>query len=375
MYRLPDHCPFRSNVRRLSEGEQATCAVVEGWFPGSRGAVQVDREVCEQCCLSAPAKPGRLNDVIASQVYLRAERALASSGAPDGSETATRRARDEAVDDLKIVWSTPNSYRWTGRVYNLPSTAEVIDPAVGADTFAGHLRRGEPFAYLRYGDGEWLSILGRTGRNGDGHAFFPETLGPELRRTLEHGARLWPRNDSFYMGLNTIVLQDAIRRYLVENKIAYKIRWVCDNLFMLGYHDFSTLRFLEAMKDFPGPKTLVGNETLAPVAAGLGCRHVVVPRIDGYLEIDRLHHECRFAGPGLLVCCAGMTSECLICRLHAENPDGSYVDCGHIFDALVGNLSRDYTQGNADGILGFLDEHYAPLIFGRLARTGAPHEA
>jgi hypothetical protein len=372
MLRHPEQCPFRSDVRRLADGELAACAIIKGWVPGRRAALPVPRAMCRQCCLSAPPDPARLNDVIASQVYLRAERTLAASESSDGDLTEIKRARDEAVHALKSLWCTPNSYRWSGHVYNLRSTAEVIDPSVDADTFAKHLRGGEPFAYLRYGDGEWLSILGRSGHNGDGHNFFPATLGRELRLTLEHGARLRPQNDSFYMGLNTIVLQDAIRRHLVENDLAYTIHWVCDNLFVLGLRDFSTKRFLAAVKEFTGPKFLVGNETLYTVATGLGCRHVVVPRIDCYREIDRLCRDCRFAGPGLVICCAGMTSECLICRLHAENPQGSYVDCGHVFDALVGNLSRDYTRANADGILEFLDNHYAPLVIGQPISRGAP---
>ena len=46
-----------------------------------------------------------------------------------------------------------------------------------------------------------------------------------------------------------------------------------------------------------------------------------------------------------------MASECLIHRALEANPEGTYADCGHIFDAMVGNLSREYTRGNAGGIL------------------------
>jgi hypothetical protein len=370
--RIIENCPYRSKVRRPLGLELAECALVERWFSRNGGARPVSRLVCGQCCVSAPPGPDRFNDVVASQVYLRAQRVLGSAGNPGKLQAEASRAREAAIAALKLVWATSNSDQWTGEVYNLRSIAEVIDSTVTPDTFADHLRQGEPFAYLRYGDGEWLSILGRTGRNNDGHDFFPETLGRELRRSLEYGAQLWPRNDRYYMGLNALVLQVPIRRYLIENEIAYRAHWVSDNLFALGYRDFSTRRFLEAVKCFAGPKTLAGNRALAPVATGLGCRHVIVPRIDCYLEMKRLRQESRFVGPGLLLCCAGMASECLIARLHRENPHGSYVDCGHIFDALTGNLSRDYTQANSDGILGFLDEHYGPLIFGASDRPRAP---
>src|SRR5262249_5381615 len=153
-----------------------------------------------------------------------------------------------------------------------------------------------PFAYLRYGDGEWLSILGRTGRNADDHDFFPDTLGRELRETFLYAAAVRPCTPRFYMGLHAMIYQDAIRRYLVEHAIARGIDWVSDNLFALGFSDFSTYRFLEAVKRFPGPKTLIGNGSLAPVAAGLGCRHVVIPLRDCYREIDEIARQCRFTG-------------------------------------------------------------------------------
>jgi hypothetical protein len=304
-----------------------------------------------------------LSDVVASQVYLRADRALASYARGVGLAADAARAREVAACALKTLWKTPNSPRWAGTVYNLAATTDIIDSAVTADTFAGHLSNGEPFAYLRYGDGEWLSILGHAGRNADDHDFLPETLGRELQRTFAYAAGLGPRNQRFYMGLHAILYQDAIRRYLIEHDIAYRIHWVCDNLFALGYFDMSTYRFLAAVKAFAGPKILIGNESLAPVAEGLGCRHVVIPLVDCYREIDEIYQQCCFTGSGLLISCASMSSECVSCRLHEQNPDGSYVDCGHIFDALVGRFTRNYTQGNWDGINDFLNEHYAPLIF------------
>jgi hypothetical protein len=310
--------------------------------------------------------------VIASQIYLRAVRNRASSGGRGGPATQPARASEVAIAALKTLWKNPNGPQWTGTVYNLQSTTDVIDCAVTADTLAGHLENGQPFAYLRYGDGEWLSILGQSGRNADHHDFLPETLGRELRRTFDYAAGLGPANARFYMGLHAIIYQDAIRRYLVEHALAYRIHWVSDNLFALGYFDRSTYRFLEAVKRFSGPKTLVANTSLAPVAQGMGCRHVVIPIQDCYREIDAFYEQSLWSGPGLVISCAGMASECLIRRLHEQNPEGSYVDCGHIFDTFVGNHTRNYTQGNWDGINDFLNEHYAPLIFGSSSRQGEP---
>lgn len=252
----------------------------------------------------------------------------------------------------------------------LNATAEVIDASVRPTTFAQHLRDGVPFAYLRDGDGEWLSILGEHGSNCDRHDFFPDTLGKQLQASLAYASRLCPENEHLYMGLHAGLFQPAIRRYLVENNLAYRLHWVSDNLFAQGLFDRSTLQFIEAVKAHAPPKVLLGNAALAPVAAGLGLQHIVIPRTNCFLQIDRIHDDCQRSRASLLIFCAGMASECLIHRLHEQQPDCTYVDCGHVFDAFVGIHSRDYTQVNGNGILEFLAEHYVPVVLGTSTRQG-----
>jgi hypothetical protein len=370
MLRLVDQCPSRSNTRNIDGTELADCELGARRFAAFGRAVRVARDVCEQCCRTSPPGPARLNEVVSSLLYREASQILDSPGLLPEEARIAADVRREALEHLKVVWTTPNHVEWAGPVHGPRTTAELIDTVVNPDTFAGHLRDGEPFAYLRYNDGEWLSILGHRGRNADEHDFFPETLGPDLRLSLDYLAGLWPENDRLYAGLHAVFFQDAIRRHLVEHEIINRIRWVGDNLFAQGLYDFSTYRFLQAIKAYEGPKVLVANGTLSPVAAGLGCRHVVIARENCYLNFDRIRSACAFRGPGLLICCAGMTSECLIHRAHEDNPQGSYVDCGHIFDALVGIRSREYTRDNGDGILQLLDEHYAPLVFEHPTRQG-----
>jgi hypothetical protein len=57
-----------------------------------------------------------------------------------------------------------------------------------------------------------------------------------------------------------------------------------------------------------------------------------------------------------------MATECLFGRLYADNPRGTYVDCGHIFDAILGEPTRQYTIENHDNILAVYAEHYRPLF-------------
>jgi len=360
MTRAVEACPFRSQVEPRDGMETARCGLIEEIVGADAPSVPARRDACEHCCRLPAPGADRINSVIASLLYGRATRFLAAGGIRARIHAKAAELRDRAIGELVAVSAPrggpPGATPWL----EVPPPRELIDSTATVDTFTAHLDRGEPFSYLRYNDGEWLSILGARGRNGDGHDFFADTLGRKLGESLEYAASLAPRNQRYYVGLHGIYYQDPIQRFLLARRLGRQVHWVGDNLFSYGLLDFSTKRFLEAVQRFPGPKYLVANPSLAPVARGLGCTHVIVPRIDCYLTIDRAEEAIRFRGAGIVVCCAGMASECLLARLHRGNPAGTYVDCGHIFDAMVGVFSRDYTKQQE--VLALLDAHYVPAF-------------
>jgi hypothetical protein len=355
MLRTVEGCPYRSVTATQGGGEVATCGLVERAFEGVEGDRGVAREACERCCVAEPPGDDRPNDVVASLLYGFAAKALRAGGLSDEAEVRMEEVRRRSESGLAWAEGEP-------RRAGACSTKGLIDASVNPDRFVRHLRSREPFAYLRYGDGEWISIFGWPGRNSDKCDHFPATMGRELRGTLDLVARLWPRNRRIYMGLHTWLYQDEICGYLARAPFTRRLHWVSDNLFSEGLRDLSTRRFLEAVRDYRGRKLFVGNDTHAVIARALGCRHVPIPGRDCYLVLDEIVRRCRFRGPGLVLCCAGMATECLFGRLYPENPHGTYVDCGHIFDAIVGRFSRDYTRENHDDIMAVYDEHYRPLF-------------
>ena len=234
----------------------------------------VRRPACEQCCLSAPPEPDQINDVIASHIYLLAQRGLAASPANgDRAVDRARRARaghERPQDPLGHPQHHP-----VGRARLQPDSQRrtIID----AGCQRRHVRAASARTESRLrtsgtGTASGFRSWGISAETTMGMTSFRRHSEPSSSGLSEYAAGLWPRNSRFYMGLHGrhgIILEDAIRRYLIENGIAYRIHWVGDNLFARGVRDFSTLRFLEAVKDFSGPKTLVGNRSLSPVAAGL----------------------------------------------------------------------------------------------------------
>ena len=59
-----------------------------------------------------------------------------------------------------------------------------------------------------------------------------------------------------------------------------------------------------------------------------------------------------------MICRASMASECLIWRFLRHNPSASFVDCGTIFDRMLGNLYRREAVAQWP----FLEKEYAPLF-------------
>lgn len=85
--------------------------------------------------------------------------------------------------------------------------------------FVDNLRDGVPFSFARYGDGEWLTILGEYGRrNSNGCTFTPELAG-DLRRALA-------RNQGYTYSTLTVAIHNHKKRiedYCRVNNV--QVRW------------------------------------------------------------------------------------------------------------------------------------------------------
>ncbi len=365
MARAVQECPYRVLTGEAARGERASCRLLREALAVDCRAFEVPREACEQCCRLARPAPRRPNPVVASLIYRAADRLLAVDGQPGWAVYDALRLQRAALEHMEVVSGGPTDAPAASPPPHPLAPRALIDRRVTVETFIAHLVRGEPFSHPRYADGEWLSMLGARGVNCDGHDHFPETTGRELRQSLDYVAARHPDNQTMYVGLVRSWREFDLQAYLLSRGLTHRVHWVGCMLFQNGLRDFSTKRFLETVRRLPKPKYLVANRWLAPIARWLGCRHVRIPEENCYLAIDATEKACRFRGRGLVLLCASFAAECLIRRLHQRNPAGTYVDCGHVFDAMVGRLTRRYTQANEGGIVGFVREHYAPMFDGK----------
>ena len=332
-------CPHR-----LSHGEQvASCRLLTAWLGDCRSELgHVSQEACVACCREPQPELDHMNSVVAS-LWLDRRWQL-------GSSQSAGRDRFVQLDRManKALPIVPPAF---------PELDTVIDAKVDAATLAQHVEQHESFVLLRFGDGEWYSVIGFSGHNCDGHDFLTETMGRELRSVLANAAARPRIGERIYVGI-TRDLEDSSRAVLSRIAGAEQLHWVTDAVFRLGMHNLQTLRFVRACRDFSGSKVLVGSRHLRPVARALKAHHIVIPLKNCYEGLAEVEQLCRAQRADLVLCSASMASECLLWRLFQVRPDAIYADCGSIFDLMLRQpIRHEYHEWS-----NLIDENYWPLF-------------
>jgi hypothetical protein len=241
MYRRPEDCRYRS-ASNGPPGSKAICRLLAS-LSGIAEAelVHADLEACEACCQHPAPSTESLTPVVASLLYRAAVGILRGGGVSTYSIAEAESLRTIAIGAMESVLATL-----------LYEHEELIDHSVTAATLTDLLLSHRAFAYLRYGDGEWLSVLGCTGVNGDGHDFLPETLGRELRQVLEEIAGRRDNASPVFVG-TTHLMQEYVQPFIVANDLQDRVTWVSDAILRIGLADLTTRRFVEAVAAYDGP--------------------------------------------------------------------------------------------------------------------------
>lgn len=202
------------------------------------------------------------------------------------------------------------------------------------------LAAGEPFAFSRWGDGEWSAILGRGAQNCDGQAYTPE-----LRRALADTLRARP---AYRLGIQALALRrfgPEIEAWLGREGLA-DLPWSDAGIFHTASIRGELGPVIERLR--ARGVALVGPARLAALCERFLVEgHVVVPdraafsALEGWgAEALRMATRC---GPRTVVAVsAGMGGKALIDRLAAELPLHTIVDFGSVWEPYVGHANRTY---------------------------------
>lgn len=212
------------------------------------------------------------------------------------------------------------------------------------------LNAHNPFLLLRYGDGEWLDILGRDNPNWTTeHALGFEGLQQELRTSL---SELEVGPDTFLTivaprHIKRLGLGDSIVRWLSSEAPQTHSHWYDGQFLTKASVNGELHPFIEALREqrllIIGPPHVKHMAHQLPVA-----RFLEIPPHDCYREYDRILAEAIDRAPapgGVITLSAGMVSEALGPALYdALHREVTVMDVGSLWDPFCGVNSRSFHE-------------------------------
>lgn len=220
-----------------------------------------------------------------------------------------------------------------GWLVRLPSTASSYARLLE------RLKDNQPFAFSRWGDGEWEAVLGtgdESKMNCDGHQYFSS-----LREALH---RILTSNPSYSVGMQKLayhkVMGRKIDRYLRANNI--KLEWLNADAF----HDASRDGKIGSFFDIISTKRilLVGPSHLRNLSL-FAFDFCEVPAKNCWLKHEQVLADIEASivekKPEVILFCAGMMSNWLIDELKGSFT-GCLIDVGSLLDPYAGVNSRNY---------------------------------
>lgn len=253
-----------------------------------------------------------------------------------------------AVDDTNWNVGVRQAYkeargrrvRCAGRESYLVKGESMELKPLALDEIVGKLRDKDPFALVRYGDGEWLAVLGKTPPHWWGVNEHEPDL-PGLGKALRKALKNHPTKD-VYLGLVAVNhtkrmgLMPEVEEWLADN--APGLEWYTGDVFLQASEVGKLWPFIEVLEELD--TVLVGGPHLEPMADMLGAQFVEIPAHNCWEAHDETLKALKGINCDAMLFSAAMMSEVLIPELW----DGTtmLIDVGALWDPFVGKNARSW---------------------------------
>lgn len=223
------------------------------------------------------------------------------------------------------------------------------------DYYCNRIRQGERFAFPGYSDAEWICIFGwRPGELSS----LGQVLDPGHGQKLLDVLRRRQSDPNFMFAVPKILGkmqgfdEGQIEKFLAGCSIeitAYERDMVTDDLAAAA----ELYPLVKTVKDFNGPKVMIGNHKLSPMLSTLGLTHFfgidspnlhmkengiedVVQRVLGIKQLYGPGYTAYGSDLCLFLVSAGVSAAVIIDQLYDRFPKSYFFDCGSMWDAFVG---------------------------------------
>lgn len=211
--------------------------------------------------------------------------------------------------------------------------------------YTDRLRNGVRFSLTKHSDASLYCMQGREGGDCNGCAYTPE-----LRKALLDGLRA--PHYGLSHGVQRISDRDkyAFDELFVKERIPRSwVQWQDTGVLAVHLMEGRLYPFIEALRTVPR-LVIVSNARIRAIKdAGILAHHdfIETPESNTYADRVRLYEEIQHreeaaSDQGVYLFSCGMAACAMIPVLHMRHPESSFVDVGHIWDALLGNKLRYY---------------------------------
>jgi hypothetical protein len=190
-----------------------------------------------------------------------------------------------------------------------------------------HLKNSENFKFSRWGDGEWMCMLGFEGQNRDGNHYIPQ-LGEDLMKILIS-------NPNYYLGIQYGLFYGQLREAVIKALFTLNIDWQNGDVL----HQASEFGQLDRLNEV----LLRRNVTVigADYFKKLNFNHIEIPPEDSYLYNETLFKKLKPKKDEVYLVAAAMNSNIIIDKL----PNFvTAIDIGSVYDPYLGIRRAGYQK-------------------------------
>ena len=239
---------------------------------------------------------------------------------------------------------------------------EVFSP--GAEWYAEEILSGMPFTFVRYGEGEWRTVVPKVPHKNFSHP-----------RERTHFKTIWndPKSGAEEMLRGAVLNHHDHERYWTAmwhfrhlnhyNWLVPIKKWQDKNLGDVTWHDGYVWRraieggrfgpIVHALREQRLPIVVVGPEALAELKDRLPIAdHIVIHRWAAYYQMFEIEDAMRAQPPSLFILCGGGPVKIIANKLFPDiGEESTMIDFGASWEGLLGHIARRYFKRIKPGTL------------------------
>ncbi len=203
------------------------------------------------------------------------------------------------------------------------------------------INNSEQFIFVRFGDGECRNIFSQdeSEHNDDGNYYYKEQ-GIQLLDAY----KWFVKNTNTYLGKWHSHIYPILEQFPIECTLVYYdlLTHKVEN------HKIPQLKidFFKSIKQSNRKKIYCSNKEIINVLTDV--LHldttIEIPLQNSFKNLSSIVHQLLNLEPdnAIIMFSGGMTAKIIIKYIAEKFPNNTYIDCGSIFDPMVGRFSRDF---------------------------------